>query len=961
MGFYETAKEIDSILRGVLTPKKVNKLLALIRGDISYENYFLKEVKDVKWFLPIKREGYFNPNKNPCPAPAGQEGSFIIPEWNVLPYLERVSEQTTKPGNEKYIHELLTIIKEVSNYKDSRGQHTDNYRTWWYFVKILLNIPSKEIAPEIIELIPIWLDSKFDATVPGSEIATRLLPKFMTDNPEDIIKAEKIIEAITAIKTYPLSEEKAKIFGKREEKKLVVDPYWLKEVFDEKSEIIGMKCSKRLIEDLGRKIRSLLTQPEDGVYKSFYEEWEHLTDDPLEMLTLILKRVLLAKARTDVNIAKVILGDFLKDKYLFFLKMAIYIIGQDIDHYGELFWETMKSETGELIMGNALYFGDELKYLLKNLEQLSEEQRDILKNKIEQGIKRYVPKAATKRDLASFKQQIYQALSHDSYFKDLYEEMKKVTNRDAELHPAIGKTRMRWGSGPPPLTKEQILRMPNTELAEFFSKFKSKDSWEGPTVGGLSDALKEAVKTDPNKFVDDLHAFENIGFIYIYKILDGLKDILKEKKIINWGKIFEFITPYITKPQFWRDEYIVEEGRWLGGANHDWVIGVTAELLQEGTRDDSWAFPQEYFEKAGDIIFTLLKEYKKEKEDITDYVTYTLNTTCGKLVTALVYLALRSARVDSKKGIEKEPKWDDKYRNKYDEMLEKEVIEAYTNLGRYLPNLSYLDSNWVRDKIKILVSKRGKELWEAFIGGYLSVGTVYDELYDMMKPHYEYGISYEFKEKRNKEHLIQHVCIGYLRDHERLDNSDSLFRKIVDAWKPGQIKEIIGFFWMQRHYLEQSSNGNQRTKEKIISFWRKVYERYGDRDEKSLSQEDKKILSSVSRLAMFLPQITAESNEWLMLSATYVHEDFNSAFLIEYLDELKDKGDRKETARYIAQIYLRMLEKITPDFDKKHICSIIEFLYNSDAQENASKICNIYGSRGQEFLRDIYEKYVRKP
>jgi hypothetical protein len=75
------------------------------------------------------------------------------------------------------------------------------------------------------------------------------------------------------------------------------------------------------------------------------------------------------------------------------------------------------------------------------------------------------------------------------------------------------------------------------------------------------------------------------------------------------------------------------------------------------------------------------------------------------------------------------------------------------------------------------------------------------------------------------------------------------------------------------------------------------------------------------------------------------------------LDELKNKGDGKEAAKYIGEIYLKMLEKITPDYDKKHIRPIVEFLYNSGAQENANKICNIYGSRGYEFLRDIYEKY----
>ena len=39
--------------------------------------------------------------------------------------------------------------------------------------------------------------------------------------------------------------------------------------------------------------------------------------------------------------------------------------------------------------------------------------------------------------------------------------------------------------------------------------------------------------------------------------------------------------------------------------------------------------------------------------------------------------------------------------------------------------------------------------------------------------------------------------------------------------------------------------------------------------------------------------------------------------------------------------------------------SIVEFLFelgDDDAIDSANKICNFYASRGQEFLRDIYEK-----
>ena len=953
--FYDKAREIDHLLRVQFTDSVEGKLFSIISNDNSATDYFLRKLTSTNWFYSLKVREFFAPQEAPSPKLADQ-GGYFVPEWNILPYLERVSQQVNNFGNERYIDELLTIIREVSNHRDIDGRPIDNYRTWYYFVKILVNLPNEKITEEVINLIPIWLDSKFDTSVPGSEITTKLLPKFLTDSPEDIKKAEKIIESITAIKTHAFSEERAKILGEKEEKRLVVDPYWLKEVFDKYSEIIGVRCSKRVIEDLADKIRSLLKRNEDGTYESFYEEPDHTINDPLRMLTFILKRVLLAKAKTNVDTANGILRDFLKNKYLYFPKMAIYIIGQDIDHYGPLFWEILESQIGVLIMGNALYFGDELKYLLKNLKQLSDKQKNILENKIEQGIKRHAPKEDTKRYFALVKQEIYEALSHDPYFKGLYEEMKKITNIDTELHPAIGKVRARWGPGPPPLTKEEILRMPNKELAEFLSAFKTKDSWQGPTVGGLSDTLKEAVKTDPNKFADNLEPLEYAGFIYIYTILDGLKEAYKEKKNFSWGKVFDFITRYIKKDQFWKDEYIVEKGEWLGGADHELVIGIIAELIEDGTRDDSWAFAEEHFGRAKEIIFYLLREPEKD-EEITDYVTHTLNTPCGKLISSLVNLALRIARVNDKKGIKNEPRWSEEYRNKFDEILGKKIIQAYTSLGRFLPNLYYLDKNWVADKVEQVSTKKGSKYWQAFMDGYLSIGTVYDDLYELMRAHYQYGLSYDFKDKRNREHFIQHICIGYLRGREKLNDPNSLFEKMIDAWKPDEINEIIGFFWMQRDIVIESSDENEKMKDKIIDFWRMLYTKYKGKDEESLTKEDNKIISSLSKLAAFLSKIDIEFYEWLMLSAPYVREGFNSPFFIECLDELKNKGDGKEAAKYISEIYLKMLEKITPDFDKKHICSIIEFLYNSGAQENANKICNIYGSRGYEFLRDIFEKY----
>lgn len=956
--YFENIAHVDmSIVKKHPTKHEVEFILKLIQEE-HYRNYFFKKITALHWFSILKEKGYFKPSEKTKPQESEEKGLFLIPQWNVLPYLEQVSQQTNIPGNEKYIDELLIIIKEVTDYHVKHGKVLDNYRTWFYFVKILLNIPNNKIPSEIIDFIPVWLDSKFDSTLQGSEIATKLLPKFLTDNPEDIKKAEKIIDYITTFKPVPLNEERAKLLGKEEEFRFIIDPHWLDETFDKYSGIIGEKCSEKVIKDLTSKIRSLLTSKEDGTYKSFYEEAEYPESEPLEVFTSILKRILPVKVKNDINTTQGILKDYFKDKYLYFPKMALYVIGQNIDKYSGLFWEILNTETGNL-MEKTLYWGDELKHLFENLKNLTDEQREKLNTKIENAAKRQADKEDLGRSNAVRKQEIYQALYHDPYFKNLYDEMKKITNIDVELHPAIRTVETRWGHGATPFTKEEILKMTNDKLAEFLATFKTKDSWSGPTVRGLAELIGEVAKEMPEKFIDDMEPFKDTGFTYIYEILSGIRNAWNGKKIIDWNKVFTFIKPYIDRKEFWEDKFIVERDGWLGEANHQWVTGIVAELIREGTRDDAWAFPEQHFEKAKEIVFLLLDNLKAEDDkDITNYFMYTLNTTLGKAITALILLALRIARVNDKKGVKDDIKWSPKFKEKYEEILKKKIIEGFTNFGRYLPKFYYLDREWVKEKIKFLESEKGSKYWEAFMDGYISIGRVYDELYALMRPHYQYGVDYDFKEKRDNEHLVQHIALGYLRKHESISEKGSLFKQILDKFKYDQIEDIIGFFWMQRKYLKEQTETDEDVRKRVIDFCRWLYEKY--KKNTPLKEKDKKILSNAAKLAAILPQIDKENFEWLMLSAPYVHIAFNSSFFIEYLDELKDKGDVKKTANYIGEVYLKILDFFTPDFDQKHIRSIVEFLYNAGAKDSANKICNIYGSRGKEFLRDIYEKHSNR-
>ena len=968
--YFENIIHVDMVLnkKQLPTRQEVEFILNLI-NEKHYRNYFFKKVTSLHWFDILKNEDYFRPNLNTRPQET-EKGYFLIPKWNVLLFLEWVSKQVNIEGNDKYIGELLVIISKVSEYKDLKKQHIDNYHTWHYFVKILLNLPNEKIPNEIIDLIPTWLSSRFDTTLPGAEITRKLLPKFLTDNPNDIKKAEKIIKYITSLKIIPVSVEKKKNFEEGEKIELLIDSEFLKEGFGKYSEDIGRKCSVEVIEDLVVKVKKLLKIKEDGTYNSFYEELDYL-DKSLDILTFILKRILVAKAKSGINTNQEILREFFKDDYFYFPKMALYVIGSDLDEYSVFFWEILNSDVDNIIFKNSSTFGDELKHILENLKELTAEQREILIKKIETSAELEDSKEGQKLYLALHKQKFYKALSHEQYFKDLYDEIKNVTGYDIELRPTIGKVEVSSGWGESPLTKEKILQMPNKEFAEFLSTFKTTDYWKGPSVNGLSNILKEVVKENPEKFVNDLNPFLKTGYLYVSDILLGIREAWKDNKILDWGKLFEFISKYIASEGFWNDTYTVKDD--VRKANRFWILGEIGKLIKEGTINNSRSFPDKHYPEAQQILFQIIDKMLADKEELlesqtarNDFITYALNSPFGKITEALFMLAYRIKKFENETKSKQSVSWEINIKDEYELLLENKINESYVRLGQYL-TIFYLllDKEWIEKQVNRIFNQK-EQLWEAFMQGYLNSNRININLYKLMGPNYKKAIEYQFKEEHSSERVVQHICLAYLQDIEKIDDKDGLFRKILDRWNLFQIKEVIGWFWMQRDFIMGPIKEKKKTEETvrmgkmrelIIDFWRWIYQsKYKEKDQ--LNEGDKEVLSELSKLAVFLKKIDDESYEWLSLSALYIHVDFNASFFIKYLDHLKDKD--KDAGKYVGEIFLKILENSTPDYDQKDIRSIVEYLYILDLKNYADDICDKYAKKSFEFLRDIYEKYHKK-
>lgn len=724
--------------------------------------------------------------------------------------------------------------------------------------------------------------------------------------------------------------------------------------------------------DLNKKLSNLY----NGLYADYSSIWmksiasepERGMSDAKEILTVLIRDVLLAKCKFESSKGKAIVEEFLSPDYQFplFRRLALFAIGNCwSEEYKKLFWVFLDKNPDAFEDSN--YEVELFKLLQANERELDKVvEKPRLKALISAGPKdlRYKEDDEDKKKkfIAHWKQKWYLALSADSDFNDLLEAQKKITGVEEVRPPSESAfIETHWGEGRSPLDKDAILGLRIPDLVGKLAEFKSKGVWEGPTEEGLAEALKSAVKEDPNKYVNDLAAFQTVNYRYVYSILNGIADAWKEKKTFDWGKVFDFSLLYLNKPDF------LESGKKAQGEDwhpyHIWILSVLADLIQEGSRDDAWSFAEEYFVKADEIlsaiVLILKKQPHKEEKTHSNYVTEALNTTYGRAIIALILLGLRKARVQDKKEATPTTRWNPA---QYENLLRDNVIEAYTLLGQYMPNLLYLNRSWAEEKIVSFEALNAEEIrWKAFMEGYLFGHRLYQDLYKLMRKHYIKGIDSCFKGDRAENRLVQHITIGYLRGTESLDGTDSLLKKILDKWDAKQYKEIVSFFWSESRRIVEGAEKKEieqeaaDIKDRILKFWAWTYDQK-EIVQNKLKGEYSSFLSDLARLTILLDKINAEYAKWLVHIAPYVGPDFDSTFFIEYLNKFSDE----ESCGYFGSIFLEMLKVSTPTYHEEHIVAIVEKIYRSGDKVAADKICNIYGSRGFEFLRKIYEQWNGK-
>lgn len=700
-----------------------------------------------------------------------------------------------------------------------------------------------------------------------------------------------------------------------------------------------------------------------------------------DILSILCSKVLLARCEANPESGKVLINRLIsEEKYKFsiFGRMVLRVIDKLWEKgYKDFFNKKLIEAYPDLFDGGDYRL--ELSRLFKNhAKGLGGEIAGELKKRLKKPPRWYQHMREKESDaegmLKHWQFEWAAFLKEAEDFGLWYEELKKdfPDSPDPVVRQGVRRG-VGWVKDNSPKTKDELLEMPVAEVVRFFDEFEgAKDTWElsegKPSRDGLANEFQMAVKENPDKFVEELSLFNNVSIGYATALIKGLQNAWQAEHVFDWAKVLGFSRKYI-------QTHKEKEEKSSGHFNYTRSCLNFAEevsrLMRVGSgSDDRRAFGNDdMFDDVADTFETIfeafpIKEQREERKD-SSAMNFAINTPIGRIIEDFFLFSMHVKRVNDKHIFVQN--WGE---DKYDRFFD--IDEGYIYFGRYLPNMCFLDKEWAHAKVKEINDFGvSTQPWKDFMEGYLSGGSVYKDLYELLRPSYENAIKSKLANDQVDDNLARHITLGYLRDYEDLRedfdglNPEGLFELMLkDAntdEKKGRWSEIVQFMWSCTGKSQEETTDDKlppEIKNRIRDFWHWTYEQREFVQNQLGQGEYELFLSRISLLTIILPHVSDskgkyKTKSWLMESAKHVEKEHYSSFLIEYFLRFNNKEDLKN----IAAIYKEILNSgRTPIYKKEDIEALIDRIHGADSQA-AEEIVETYARRGQLFLRDLWEKW----
>lgn len=928
INFLQDLEHIDRIIKKDQPTAAELKIIFDVYLKVDkYANYIFSNLEDLKWLDYLFRYRAFE-----------NSGKSGVLRWSALSYLEKVSKNISIEMDERHCNIIMKIIRDHTQLNELDDIKRD-FLTYRVFIKILSNLPQKYVKLEDLKAISVYFNDPDENLVLLSEISDSLFPKLIELG--EIKKAEELFKIVLNDK----NGSSDKPISWRED-------YWLNELIEKNRtgicKLFPLEAAQIAVSQMEKIIKpgephffgvAAIEDHPQNVGPSLYEN----------ILVRFVRDSILSAMEINPAATKKLVMGLLQKEHPIFNRISIYIASVYWTYYSEFFGEFFKD-----IFSN-LYLHHEVYKLLKNdFELFSLDQKSEIVNLIETYDDHLFDNLSlTEKEvrLADIKQKWFSAIKDSGFSKakEQYDYYKGITNLEPEEHPdfLLYHGEVQVGSISP-LKEEELLAMSHKELAIYLNQYKGEKGWFGkPSKEGLKDALTELVRKTPEKFATDLDIFLEVQPEYQYHILRGFDEARKRGMKINWEVLLDFCKKILDIDGFWNHYYQTSDTYYRP------IVSQISILIIEGTRNDVHAIEKVDLPLTEEIIIHILSKLPKGSSKIenSDLSMYVLNSEKGLTILAALQYSFRYANVNESSVITS--RFPTKIKEEFSKRLDRcfdDSLEFSYIMGKYVQYLLYLDKIWVEENINAIFPLENKKHWcVAMEGhlGHLNRNQFNENLFYLMKEngHYLKVIQTEFQNKMVRERLVDYACISYLNNLENESDTEQLFEVLISKWNTQDIIEIIRHFGSLR-ISEDLSSGQ---KEKILLFWKIVYDHYSKKD--NLLEEDMKILSNSCKLAFILDTIDENAFKILCLSTEYLNV-YNSRYFIEDLLRLVEKSPKQ-----VELILLNLLDRdIFPYYMESYNRSMIEKLYKNDQKSIADVICNKFMAKGHYYVRDIYTK-----
>ena len=838
-----------------------------------------------EFFDHLKNTGLFGVEHNRGPLQADQPGYVSIPYWHALDYLEAVAKRAGETNNLQLADKVMSIVRTVSQAREPDGTIRDNYHTYRKFAEILGVIPTAAVAHADIDLIPGWIQGKFDRGMVCHALDIGVMRRLLaSETLEDWNKATSIVHHCTGV----IWVEEQGFDGSRKKPVTIVEDHWLAELIKnhapDAGKRVGHKAAEifvgRLRETYDRARRDLPSWLHRPAIENHEQNHEWL--GPENRFVEGLREVLLSWVDHDKSTAQPFIQTLIGDDAEILRRIGIHLIDRR--------WEKLKQVFSQII-GPRLFDDEHLHEFYSLLQHHFEAFGNAEKAAIVGAISQLAASSVDeeeKRRLQRIQRRWLSAVAGKGY--EPADTWFNTLNTDQSLgglsdHPDFHSYMESWrGHGPSSYQpQELIVFAENGSLIEKLNEFQEQDSWRGPTTRALVDSLEEAIVLAPPIFLGLLQDFINAKRPFQYGAIDGFKRLWDKTgeppHPVDWDKAWTelilFFERLIGDNDFWTEQAVKDQNL---TPNRDWIPPIIADFIKAGTRDDCKAYSSSLLARTWKLLVILLEKLEwRDEPPQSDAMTQAINSSRGKAIEAVFSHSLRACRLGDRERQQHAEVWAS-MKPIFAAELEKcqnANYEFSTLAGAYITHLNYIDRDWLEAQILKIFPSEFQNNFACALGG-LAYANVTRPVYGFLVESgiLDRAIRLQVDDRRVTERLVERIALAYLWDDEKLDSSR--FAYIFESGQIEAIDDAIGWFWSIRK--EQLSNEQV---ERIIKFWGRCISW-----SRTVEETPTKLLSSLSRLACYIHAINNRTLDLLLAVAPHVHVVHYYYFFYEELDRL---------------------------------------------------------------------------